>query len=248
MGKYHDYYDSLNIGKKDYKAEVERLQSICSLNGISQIDNILEIGSGTGNHTEYLCEIANKVVACDTDQEMIDIAIKKLSATNVSFFDDLSKIEDNNFNLCVMMWHVLNYFQDISTINHIFSNVHNRLLPNSLFIFDAWNGIAVIRDIPKTVKNEIETDDVKIVHELNSSTSLMDQRTIVLNKIAVYKNGKLTDNFSKEVYHYIWTPKIISELLKENGFELIKIAKVNDYSTLANEDDWKIVFIARKDG
>ena len=128
----------------------------------------------------------------------------------------------------------------------IFTKVYDKLDDNGMFFFDSWNGIAVIRDLPRTTKNEIEVDGLKIIHELNGSTSLMDQRTLILNKIKVYRGGKLIDDFSKEVIHYIWTPKVVVDLLSKVGFQEVKIFKTSNYSELANEDDWKIMFIARK--
>lgn len=252
MSKYHEYYDKLNYGKKDYANEVSRLHKLYDdlvpgwEDRPDRFQKILEIGSGTGSHTKHLCSISREVHAVDTDLEMIEVASKKLKGHCVKFYQDISKVPLRDFPMCVMMWHVLNYFPSIQVMEHIFSNTYDRLEKGGLFVFDAWNGVAVIRDLPKTTKNEINVNGQRIVHELNGSTSLMDQRTLILNKIEVYEGLKLIDSFSQEVVHHIWTPKVVANLLTKTGFEVVRIAKVNDYSKIANEDDWKILFVAKK--
>jgi SAM-dependent methyltransferase len=256
VGKYHEYYDKLNTGKKDYGDEVARLRVLyhdlrqdAKLNFdryYASIDSILEIGSGTGNHTEHLSTIARYVCACDVDPEMQKIASEKLEGRNIKFCADIADAPETKFPLCVMMWHVLNYFPSIHVVNHVFKHVSRRLEDNGFFLFDAWNGVAVIRDLPRKAKNVIEVDGQTIIHNLNSSTDLMKQRTVILNQVEVYEDEALVDSFSKAVAHHIWTPKTIVGLLEMSGFELVRIAKVDDYNETASEDDWKVMFIARK--
>ena len=85
MTKYHDYYDKLNLGKKDYAFEVRKIKEIYEKYSDSPLNKILEVGCGTGNHTHELIKIADKVVACDIDPEMIKIATQKLKEKNVFF-------------------------------------------------------------------------------------------------------------------------------------------------------------------
>ena len=74
----------------------------------------------------------------------------------------------------------------------------------------------------------------------------MEQKTELIDSVEVYKDEKLIDKFTHKDSHYLWTPNTIKNLLEINGFEIIKIAKTDDYETKANEDDWKIMLIARK--
>lgn len=249
MAKYHNYYDLFNSNKKDYYAEVQRLKRIYLSLSNDSLNKVLEIGAGTGNHTRYLCDIADRVVACDIDPEMAKIAKKKLVGLPVDYYiSGVDGIDDNEFNfpLCVMMWHVLNYFPNLDTIYHVFSEIKEKLKTNGIFIFDAWNGVAVIRDLPKHVKNEIKVGNLNLVHELRGSTDLMSQTTTILNHVEVYENQEFKDQFTHKIIHYIWTAKVITDILKSTGFELIKITKAGNYELEADYTDWKITYIARR--
>ena len=244
MGKYHEYYDRLNLHKKDYRGDVQKIAQICKEFSWKH-DKILEIGCGTGNHTEHLCRMSDTVVACDTDPAMLSIAKSKLD-DKITFYNDVADVVEREFTLGVMMWNVLNYIPTMKMMKHVFSEVRTRLCHGGLFIFDMWNGVAVLRDLPRTAKNEIKYDGANIIHHLEGDTSLMDLKTTILNKIWSYHNGRLVDHFSHNVYHYIWTANIVAEILSDAGLSIVRIAKTEDFKTPATEEDWKLVFVARK--
>ena len=246
MGKYQEYYDKLCCGKKNYREEIGRIKKIFQENSNLELDKVLEIGCGTGNHTAELLSVVDRVVSNDVDLEMIEVAKRKLAGKNVEFFRDLAEIREGNFPLCVMMWHVINYFPDLKTMNKIFSEISKRLQKGGLFVFDMWNGVAAIRDLPGNSINEIEVDGEKILHTLEGKTDLMKQETNIKNIIRVYKNKQEVESFSKEVIHYIWTVKAVKDLLEMHGIDLIKIVKISDYETPANESDWKVLLIFKK--
>lgn len=247
MGKYQEYYDKLCCGKKNYSSEIERIKELFHKNSALDLNKILEVGCGTGNHTKELLKIVNRVVANDVDPEMLTVAKRKLEGGNVEFFQDLSEIKEKDFPLCVMMWHVINYFPDVRTMNKIFYEISKRLQKGGLFIFDMWNGVAVIRDLPGNSINDIEVDEDQILHTLEGKTDLMKQETNIKNTIRVYRNKQELDSFSEEVIHYIWTVKTVKDVLAMHGLRLIKVVKIKDYETPANEDDWKVLLIVRKD-
>lgn len=247
MGKYHDYYDLYNIGKKDYAGEIGRIKILHNRYCQLPLDNVLEIGCGTGNHTMHLCKIAKRVIAYDIDEEMIAVARKKNSENNITFCcDNLSDIEGDHFSLCVMLGNVIHYLHDIKTVLEYFKAVSGKMLPGGLFVFDLWNGIAAIRNIPTENTFEVIKGDLKIVYTSNKSTSLMTQKTKLTNTIDIYKNEKPVDSLTYVIDHYLWTPDTLSKLLRLNGFEDIKITRWDDYEAAANEEDWKIAIVARR--
>lgn len=246
MAKYHEYYDLLNIGKKDYQKEVNKILEISKDLCDHNIHRILEVGCGTGNHTIPLSQSA-LVSACDIDEEMLKIAKSKTDSTNISYYSDIAHIKEYNHDMCLMMWNVINYFPDVKTIHHVFLNASKRLRKDAPLIFDMWNGVAVIRDLPRTSVNKIDLGNNSIIgHHLIGKTSLMDMTTEICNEITLYKDGSMKDNFKHTVKHYIWTVKTIKDLLEINKFNLIKIAKTSDYVTNADDKDWHVIVIAQK--
>jgi predicted TPR repeat methyltransferase len=244
MGKYHEYYDILNLQKKDYEGEVAQIANTFGEISPIPINKALEIGCGTGNHTIHLCGIASEVVACDIDPEMVKIASEKLTDHNAVVCNSIFDVKERDFQLCVMMWHVLNYFRDIKTITDVFSGVLGRLARGGIFMFDMWNGVAVIRDLPRTSKNTIVHQDLRIEHKLEGRTFLLEQRTEITNHIEVYRGIELIDDFVEKVDHFFWTANTIVNLLSD--FTKVRLVKTSDHKTPADADDWKIMVIAEK--
>jgi SAM-dependent methyltransferase len=244
MGKYHKYYDLLNLKKKDYRGEVMRIADVFADLSTAKLKRVLEIGCGTGNHTVHLCDIADEVVACDIDPEMVNLAVAKLEHLNAIVYPSVKDVPNCDFQLCVMMWHVLNYFPDIITVADVFSDVYRKLEPGGLIMFDMWNGVAVIRDLPRTSENTIIDGDLVVEHRLVGETDLLKQVTRITNSIRVQKAGEIIDQFEVQVDHFIWTVKTIAHLLCD--FDNVRLVKTTDYRTPATADDWKIMVIAQK--
>ncbi|MBS3098789.1 class I SAM-dependent methyltransferase [Candidatus Pacearchaeota archaeon] len=247
MSKYHEYYDLLNLGKKDYEGEIKKVKEIFEKNCNLPLNKVLEIGCGTGNHTKELLKISNKVFACDIDSEMIKIAKLKVPEEKVYFHtSSVPDIVEQEFPLCVLMWNVINYFPTISLMNKIFSEIKTRMLPGGLIMFDMWNGVTAIRDPPSNAVSRIEKEGLRVIHTLESRTNLMEQKTTIKNRADIIKNEMLVDSFSEEVTHYLWTFKTIKDILDLNEMETIGVFKSNNWDEPANEKDWKIFILAKK--
>jgi len=247
MGKYHDYYDKLNLGKKNYEKEIVDLKIIYDQLSSKPLNKILEIGCGTGNHTQELIKLTEKVFSVDIDPAMIEIARKKLQGKNVVFHcNKIPNISERDFPLCVMMWNILNYFPNLKEMNDIFKNISDRLLPGGIFFFDMWNGVAAIKDPPQTSANVFEVDGKKVIHILKGETNLMEQKTDLYTSINVLRDNQLIESFQYDYTHYLWTFKTVKDLLDLNGIETLRVVKTTNYDVEASDKDWKIMIIARK--
>ena len=95
--------------------------------------SVLELGCGTGKNTNWLLNKAERVIALDFSQGMLDIAKKKIIDQRVEFKKaDLTKD-----------WEIENQFADLVTssltlehiddLNHIFNQANKKLKGNGLF-------------------------------------------------------------------------------------------------------------------
>ena len=97
-------------------------------------DSVLEIGCGTGKNTVFLAQIADKVLAFDFSEGMVQQARKKVQADNVRFeMADITQpwqCADNGFDLITCSL-VLEHIQDLS---HVFTEAARTLKPGGLFL------------------------------------------------------------------------------------------------------------------
>ena len=80
---FYECYDIL-FGSKKFDEEIDCLVNIANRYLSTPIEQILEIGCGTGNHSIELAKKGIKVDALDTDLKMLEIAKHKINYSNIS--------------------------------------------------------------------------------------------------------------------------------------------------------------------
>jgi SAM-dependent methyltransferase len=135
------YYD-LIYKDKDYKKEVDFIEDI--FQSTHKPKKILEIGCGTGNYTRILLERGYKITAVDISENMLKMAKEKCACKFIK--GDIRDISINDkFDACIAMFAVMDYVTENSDLVKVFSNIYKQLKPNGVFVFDVWNGLAVLR-------------------------------------------------------------------------------------------------------
>ena len=84
--------DDYNIWAHHYDIDVNPtrdLDKIVTIKSLSKTDfsNVLEIGCGTGENTEWLITKANSLVGLDFSEKMLALALGKIKSDKVNFID-----------------------------------------------------------------------------------------------------------------------------------------------------------------
>lgn len=246
---FYKYYDRI-YENKDYRSETNYIFNVASSVGLGY-EKILEIGSGTGNHTRQILKNikVKKIVAVDVDRNMVNKIKEKLSDDKrlEIVHGDVSLVKSSQFDLAIAMFNVVTYISDFSEIEKFFMSVFSLLKLGGVLIFDAWNGIAAIKDPPKN-KRETMTlrGDRELELELNPHLDLLNQHVILKYSLTQKRGGvsELTGTFN--IDQYLWTPLQLRSIYKKVGFEEIGIYSLNDMEKTASDDDWKVLYVLRK--
>ena len=148
--EYSQIYDLL-YKSKDYEREVEYLNKLIKKNYKKKIENILDIGCGTGKHASLLVDKGYQLHGVDMSPQMISIAKKNLKQKkNLSF--SLSTISNLNlkkkFDVIISVFHVMSYQTKNNELIKAFEIVKKHLNGGGIFIFDFWYGPAILTDLP----------------------------------------------------------------------------------------------------
>ena len=241
---YAEYYD-LIYKDKDYEREVNFIEEIF---GESKPKKILEVGCGTGNYTKILLERGYEVTAVDISEDMLEIARRKCNCTLIK--GDIKDIALNEkFDTCVAMFAVMGYITKNSDIIKALNNIRRHLKPNGVFVFDVWNGLAVLRLLPEQRIKEVENNEIKIIRFAVPSLRAFDHICEVNYKLLII--NKENDTFNKINEKHIvrfYFPQEITHYLEDAGFEVLKICPFLNLNGGVNENVWNITVIARAVG
>lgn len=241
---YAKYYD-LIYKDKDYEKEVDFIENIFWKN---KPKKILEVGCGTGNYTKILLKRGYEVTALDISEDMLKIAEEKCACKFIK--GDIRSVSVNDkFDVCIAMFAVMGYITRNSDIIKALNNIHRHLKPNGIFIFDVWNGLAVMRLLPERRVKEAENDKVKVIRVAVPNLRSFDHicevnyRLLILNK---------EDNTFKEINekHVVrfYFPQEIRYYLENAGFKVLKICPFLDLNGKVDETVWNVTVVAKAVG
>ena len=236
------FYDLL-YHDKDYAAEVDFIEKVFSVFGRPQ--SILELGCGTGNYTKLLRGRGYDVTGLDLSERMIDAAKQKCdSAFHVGDIRNFSI--SRKFDAIIAMFAVIGYLTENSDVEAAFCNIRAHLKPGGLFVFDVWNGLAVMRDLPEVRVKEVEDCDKKILRvavpklEASNHVCVVDYKFLILDK-----HNEAFEELNERHRVRFYFPQEIQFFLKVAGFEVLKICPFLDLDTNVDESVWNMLIVAK---
>lgn len=243
--KLSSYYDLL-YSKKDYNKECELIKKY------SQGNSLLDIGAGTLSHSILLSNHFDKILATDFSESMIDVGMSKVDRLGIKNIkshsgnlDDILFLKE--YSTVISMFNVVNHILTLSDLFIFFSNVDKFLETDGVFIFDCWNSVNCLIDTPKEYsKKEFHELGNTIIYETKTTTDKINLICNMESTINVYDDSSLLETIEFGLTHRLWTIDFLKEMLKEMGFELIKMIPYFDDTMDVSENDSRITFIFKK--
>ena len=236
------YYDLL-YQDKDYLSEMNFIESFFKDHAVK---SVLELGCGTGNYTKVLFEKGYGVTGVDLSENMLDVAKHKCACKFVN--SDIRTVSLNEtFDVCLAMFAVMGYITETTSIIHTFENVYKHLKPGGLFIFDVWNGLAVMRLLPDSRLKTVQTPDVKLLRFAQPVLRSADQICEVNYKLLIFnkKSGGTCEEIDEKHIVRFYFPQETKYYLEQAGFEVLKICPFMGVDSAVDENVWNMVFVAR---
>ena len=241
--EYYRDYDFIH-SEKDYGSEAAAVLKIATSAINKKPRHLLEIGCGTGNHTEKFAAQSIKVAAVDTDPEMIRRAQEK-NVPNAQFVHGkVNDILDGNFDMASALFNVVSYIDNSDTLFELFSDVRNRLTSGGIFIFDCWNGDVVRTDPPANVIRKIEQSHQNWLN-VEATGNLLEsgQFANIDYKMSGVRSG-LHTAYEYSLKSRLWSIETVENTLKASGFSSIKAISWMQPNKPAESGAWKIMLTA----
>lgn len=247
---FYEYYDVL-YSFKNYDEEANKFVSIARKFYRGNIDKVLEIGAGTGNHTLALARHEFSLVAIDTDENMLRAASAKINQSKYPhvklIHSAVESLEDQHFDLAFAGFNVVNYLKDFDSLHSFFKEVSRRLRKGGVFVFDCWNGIAAIKDPPESKTIQAKSGDYNVKCTVKGTTDFMEQKTTLVYSLQITDSGKR--EIAKGKFSFtqtLWTPFEIKHALFKANLKILLLCRLFQPETTAGENDWKIMFVCQK--
>ena len=247
QGELADIYDFI-YHDKDYEAECDFIEAMFRSHASKNILTILDGGCGTGGHAIPLAGRGYQVSGIDNSEGMIKRARKNALEANLDLnFEvmDLRRFDLNSkFDVCLCMFAVLGYVTETDDLLRSLKNIRKHLDKGALFVFDTWNGLAVL-NIKPSVRVKVITDtDRKIIRIAQPETDIITNRCLIHYHTLVTRGDRIEHEFEEDHLVRYFFPLEITHYLTEAGFEVLQMCPFLDQSGKVNENTWNIVTVA----
>ena len=230
-----------------YDKWVERIRDILHKENI--FDGLIcDLGCGTGAITERLANIGYDMIGIDNSYDMLDIAMEKKYASGNDILylcQDMREFElYGTVRAIVSGCDSLNYIQDLSGLEEVFSLVNNYLDPGGLFIFDMNTVYKYQNILGENTFSEVRDQAAFIwenTYDNNKRINEYDLNLFIKLEDDIYKR------FEERHVQRAYTFDEIVSAINSSNMQLEKYLDADTYGDL-RENTERILFIAREKG
>ncbi len=243
FNKLAAYYD-LIYKDKNYEQEANFIEQ-CFAKHSFKPKKILEVGCGTGNYSKIFSKKGYDVTGVDSSEEMLTIARKKCPCSFIrGDIKSVSLLE--KFDCCLALFNVIGYVTDNSSITKTLTKIRSHLRRGALFIFDVWNGLAVVRHLPENRVKKVENSQTTLVRYAYPTLKSVNHICEVNYKIVIKeKQPPQSSEFREKHLVRFFFPQEIKHYIEENGFQTLNICPFMDLDGKVTEDVWNMTIIAK---
>ncbi len=249
---YAQYYDLL-YQDKDYAQEANFIHQLLKTHAPAA-QQLLELGSGTGRHAEYLAERGYQVTGVERSEEMLarcsdrQVGQSQELAQRLKFLQgDLREVRlEQVFDCVLSLFHVISYQTSNADLVAAFTTVAQHLKPGGVFVFDVWYGPAVLHDQPQVRVKRLQNENLAITRiaepVLHPNENIVDVNYHVL----LQQLDSDTQQELRELHRmrYLFKPEL-DMLLHQAGMEPVTCGEwMSDRP--AGLDTWGVYFVAVK--
>jgi SAM-dependent methyltransferase len=233
-------YDVL-YASKDYEGECDRIETAFR-QSTREVRFVLDLGCGTGNHALPLARRGYRVWGVDRSAGMLQHAREKAAKGSVEAQFVLGDLRDvrlgRSFDACIVMFAVLGYQTTRQDVTAALETVGRHLEPGGIFVFDVWNGAAVLTDGPRE-RTRTVPDGARHLIRISSGTLDLPRRVchVRIHQTLIDGDTIVSDTDETHAMRYFF-PLELELLLDRAGFDVVEIAI--DVGT------WNMFVVARR--
>jgi SAM-dependent methyltransferase len=246
--KYAEYYDLL-YRDKDYEKECDFVEEIFQNFSSQPIRTVLDGGCGTGGHAIPLARRGYKVTGIDSSAIMLKQAERKSRERGVELTVHQADLRcydlGKKFDAATAMFAVINYLNTNEDIQAALATFRKHLNGGSLFIFDVWNGLAVMRQLPSERLKIVEDSDTRVIRFARPELQPDKHLCLTHYRILVVHERTIVDEIEETHSIRYLFPLEIAHYLNDADFQLLKICPFLDLKREIDENEWNMTVIAK---
>jgi SAM-dependent methyltransferase len=250
FSSYSEYYDLL-YEDKPYGAEAGFVAGLLEkyAGAPSSVRRILDLACGTGRHCFELESMGYEVEGSDLSAPMIRRAEVAAAArgSSVRFhnrsFQEAALI-GKRYDAVISMFSAIDYLTTHRDLMLSLGNVNRLLAPGGLFVFDYWNGNAVVKDYSPERELRRRRGGLEVVRTSTTRLDLVGQIAEIDFHFNCLTDGAVQYEFSERHHVRYFFFREIETYLELCGFELLH--RSDFMADTFSPEVWNVAIVAGK--
>ena len=247
--QYSSIYDRV-YGAKNYERECDFIEAKSKARGV-KVKSILDLGCGTGGHALILANRGYKVTGVDRSGGMLRLARKKAAQAGlrIDFVrGDITRLRlKRKFDAVISMFAVMGYQTANAAVSGACKTAKEHLSRNGIFLFDCWNGAAVLAHKPEARLKRINLRNGEAISRAASPETDITAHTVTLRIKSLRVKGKAVLERSDETHCVrFFFPMETAYFLEAAGFREVLVSPFPGPDKPLTERDWNMAVIARR--
>jgi SAM-dependent methyltransferase len=240
---YAQRYDQLYLSK-DYAGECAMLERIFQQHG--NIQTVLDLGCGTGNHAIPLAQKGYTLTGVDASAEMLREAESKAAGMDIQWVrGDLAEVDlKGSFDAAICMFAVLGYFNTNDQVMAALKNIRRHLRKGGLLVFDCWYGPAVLTIRPSDRVKVIPSHGGQVIRMVQSCLDSRRHLCEVRYHLWHLEGERLVAETEELHLVRYFFPLELELMLSQSGFSLSSLTAFPSIDTPVDEATWNALGIA----
>jgi SAM-dependent methyltransferase len=245
---YGEYYDTF-YSDKAYEEECDFVDEILKRYSRGPVKSLLDAGCGTGGHAIPLVRRGYELTGLDASEVMIRQARAKAEKARVSIAFHVLDIRDFSlgkaFDACTSLFAVFGYLTRTADVLAAMACIRRHLGPDSVFTFDFWNGLAVLRDLPSVRVKAVEKEGKRVIRTVHPELDAFHHLCRSNYHVLVTQGPSVIGEFRETHIVRYFFPQEVTHYLEDAGFEVLKLCPFLRLDETVDEKEWNVTAVAR---
>ena len=251
---YSTYYDLL-YRDKDYAAEaafvVQLIERHAPLAAPPASRSLLDLACGTGRHAAEFARRGFRVAGSDPSSGMLRCAAENCARAGVQVdlyphsFQTADRI-GRRFTVVTAMFSALNYLTTYGDLARTLRAVDRLIEPGGIFIFDFWNGNAVLDGYSPVRVKEIADGTRRLLRTSETTLDPLRQTAQVHYHVVLSEGATILADFVEDHHVRYYFPQEMVDVLEVHGFDVVQRCPFMQADAPLTPLDWNVSYVARK--
>jgi SAM-dependent methyltransferase len=247
---YSTYYDLL-YRDKDYPAEARFVADVIRrfVNAVPGL-RLLDVACGTGRHAVELAGLGFDVAGCDQSEGMLERARENLARAGVRGslhhvpFQKIGSIKER-FDAVTSMFSAVNYLTTYPDLSQALTGIAQVLRPGGVFLFDFWNGNAVLDHYSPVRVKEVQNGARRLLRTSETTLDPVRHLARVHYHVVLFEGDRVAAEFREDHVVRYYFPQEMADALAIHDFELVHACPFLEPDRAIAPLDWNLTYVAR---